>query len=337
MARIREHFLATTLCVLWACLTPAHAEPLRAGIRLAPADRSLLARVRGQTGDLDVALEAFEAPIEPVLAAQLESARALANEHGLRVLIWAVRKEGALELVVADFALDRVLVRPLSSSFELSAQEEAAALVTRSALRASLAGSALGTPSEDLVPAPAPEPVPAAPPPSPEPKRYTLELGALSGLDGVSARGHHTLFVRAVWQWRRIELGLLGGYGVPIPIDERLASLHLRTHRVEASAGRRFLSEAWSLTPSLAFGARVLRLTAESRAAQLQAADARLVTLALGAFVRLAYQPARFGLSLRLGLDVLPNAPTLGYRADRFRRTERMWTAQPHVGLALTY
>jgi hypothetical protein len=358
VARLRERFLAqpwkSSLCVLWAwlcLLSPASAEPLRAALRLAaPADRSLLARVRGQTGDLDVAVEPLEAaPLEASFAAQLESARRLAGEQGVRVLMWALRSEGSLELVVADFGLDRVLVRPLagaSSALEVSAQEEAAALVARSALRASLAGSALGRPSEELAPVPVVvEPVVEAPPapaptpsaaPSVEPRAWQLELGALSGLDGVTERGHHALTLRASWRWRALELAALGGYGIPVEAERAPASVRLASHRLEASAGWVFTRGAWSLAPSLALGMQLLRLTADARDARFTAQDARRAEVLLGAFVRVHYQ-ARVGLALRLGLDVLPTPPTLGYDTDlSFTRTERPWHAQPHVGLGIT-
>jgi hypothetical protein len=343
-------FLVTTLCALWAW--SAYAEPLHAGLRVAePADRSLLARVRGQTGDLEVTLDGIETSAkEASFAAQLEAARKLAGERGLRVMMWAVRKQGALEWVVADFALDRVLVRALSiasTPLELSAQEEAAALVARSALRASLAGSALGQPSEELAPQapeppvpepPAPPPKPASPPPPAKTERpYGVELGVLSGIDGASAHGHHALFVRASLRWRGIELGALGAYGIPVAVRQSLASLHLGTHRVEGSAGLRFVHNHWSLTPSIAIGVQVLRLTADARDARLSAHDARVATLAIGGFARVAYQPGRVGVSLRLGLEVLPVAPALGYETDAgFARTTRLWRVQPQLGLALS-
>jgi hypothetical protein len=58
----------------------------------------------------------------------------------------------------------------------------------------------------------------------------------------------------------------------------------------------------------------------------------------LTAFLRLAYRPQTVGLSLRLGLDVLPTAPKLGYQSDAsFVRTKRLWLAQPTLALALSY
>jgi hypothetical protein len=350
VGRIREHFLALTFwSALWAWGAPAHAEPVRVGLRLAePGDRSLLARVRGQTGDLDVDVEGVEtSALETSFSAQLEAARALARQRGLRVVMWAVRAQTALELAVADFVLDRVLIRPLSgaaTALEVSAQEEAAALVARSALRASLAGDALGLPSEQLVQheepeALAPPVLPSPVPPAGRPERRSplgLELGALSGVDGVSIYGHHSLFVRASLRWKRVELGVLGGYGVPVGVDQPLARLRLATHRVEGSVGLPLVRHSWSITPALTVGMRVLRLTADARDASFSAHDARLATLTLGGYARLAYQPGRIGATLRIGLEVLPAAPKLGYEADDgFARTARLWRVQPHLGLAL--
>jgi hypothetical protein len=353
VARVRDRFRATTLCALWAWLwlsAPAWAEPLRAGVRISePADNSLLARVRGQSGDLELAIEPVEmAALESSFAAQLASARAVARERGLRVVVWAARDAQAMRLVVADFALDRVLVRPVSAS-ERSAQEEAAALMTRSALRASLAGSALGQPSEQLLepapqvelkPAPeAPPPVAAAKPRPPAVRRWQLELGALSGIDGVTRAGHHALFVRASLRWRWLELGALGAYGLPIEVAAQLADLRLSTHRVEGSAGVSWLERAhWSLSSSLGAGAQLLHLAASARDPGFRASAARASAPQLTAFLRLAYRPQTVGLSLRLGLDVLPTAPKLGYQSDAsFVRTKRLWLAQPTLALALSY
>jgi hypothetical protein len=362
----------TTLWALWACwlcmVSPVHAEPLRAVLRVSEAaDGSLLTRVRGQTGDLDVVLEGVPQPaLEPSFGAQLEAARALAAEHVARVVLWAARDRGGLRLVVVDFALDRVLVRELGlgepSALDRSAQEEAAALVARSALRASLAGSALGSPAQELVPEPEPEPAKPEPEPEPPPEPVPVpapapapvlakalppptrapvdpeaELGVLSGIDGASEPGHHMLTLRAGVRWRRLELAALGGVGVPVAVSASLAKLTLALHRVEASAGVRVLARAgWALSPALGAGVLVVRLRGEARDPRLSAEDARGATTLLTAFLRLDYRRGPLGLALRVGLDVLPSPPELGYRADTgFVRVHQLWTVQPHLGLSL--
>ncbi|HEY6881387.1 MAG TPA: hypothetical protein VI299_25355 [Polyangiales bacterium] len=355
--RLGERLFATTLCALWAWLcfsAPAQAEPLHAALRMADAaDVALLVRLRGQTGDLDVTMEGIRtSALESGLVAQLEAARSLANERGLRVIVWAARDEQELQLWIADFALDRVLVRSLagSSALERSAQEEAAALVTRSALRASLAGRALGQPSEQVVEREQPRPSVPTPPaviappaaPNKEPAAWdaAFELGVLSGIDGATARGHHAATLRAGLQMRRLELALLGGVGLPGAVSAPLAELTLSVHRVEGSAGMSWSTPGgFRFTLALAAGVEVFRLHAEARTATLRARESREALPLLCSFARFGYQPTGWpvGLAIRLGLDVLPSVPVLGYEDGAgFARVHELWRVQPQLGLAVT-
>lgn len=354
--RARERFLTTRLCVLCACwlvALPALAEPLRAVMRLSePGDAALLSRVRGQTDDLDVQLEAVErAPLEASFAAQLEAARTLAGERDARAVTWAVRDARGLRLIVADFALDRVLVREIAASaLERSAQEEAAAMVVRSALRASLAGSALGAPSAQLLSAPAREEVESEPAPTPAPAKQAalvtparaldvqLELGVLSGIDGVSRHGHHVLDVRAGLRVNALEVALLGGAGLPSPVSSELASLSLSGHRLEASAGWAPRSERVEYALFGATALHVFRIDAAARDARLETRTERELLASLVVFARLTFLPRAWdgaGLTLRIGCDVFPRALELGYEDNGFVRVRRQWSVQPHLGIGL--
>ncbi len=149
--------------LLWAgsalCLLASPAvrgaptdPPIAALVRVAgPKDRQLFERVRGQMSDLRVRLSASETgPLEPTFAEQLALGRARATSAGAQLVVWFARHATRLEVVVADLRADRVLVRSIergAQQLDKSAQEEAAALVVRSAVKASLLGEALGTPA----------------------------------------------------------------------------------------------------------------------------------------------------------------------------------------------
>jgi hypothetical protein len=354
-------WLRVTLCVSCAhglFPTAALAEPLRVLLRLSDAaDHGLLRRVRGQTDDLDVRLEAIERePLEASLGEQLASARQLATQREARVVGWVERERAGLRVVVVDLALDRVLIRELSQGgapVERSAQEEAAALVVRSALRASIAGDALGAPAQELLaeptpPAPVPAPLAAAAPPPPPLVRDAapralypeLELALLSGIDGVSQHGHHTLTVRAALRVAQVELALLAGVGLPSPVTHARAALSLAGHRLEASAGwSRPITAALRVSLVGAASLHLYRIEAEARDARLAARDGREALLGLSGYARLVFVPSawrRAAISLRLGGDAFPQPLTLGYHDDSgFVRVRKQWAVQPQLGLGV--
>ena len=183
-------FIATC-CIgvlLLLCPLDAQALPLRIVVVVAaPEDRGLLTRVRGQTSDLETQVVAVDAaPLDVGFDAQLATARTLAQAQAAPLAIWFARSGPRLVVYVADLASGRVLARGIDQgegAHDASAQGEAAALVVRSAVRASLAGAALNTPPAERVavaalPAPpaqvavvASKPMPAPAPSQPAPPK----------------------------------------------------------------------------------------------------------------------------------------------------------------------
>ena len=348
-------------CLLALTALPVRAEDLRGLVRLAvPDDRALFERVRGQASDLAVSLQAEQtAGLEPSLREQLATARALASAHRVRVVIWATRTTDKLEIVVADLELDRVLVRELERAHgpeDRSAQDEAAGLVVRTALKASLAGEALGSPPKELIPVEQPPPPETAPEPAvtprvepvpqpaaaPQPARWLAALGALAGADGVSRGGHYGLSARAGYQGPRLELGLRGAFGLRADVQASLARPELSQHRAEAYVGAALIARdelRFSLLAGV--GARVFSLHAGSATDGFVAGSDRKVLVALSALATFSWLPgwarwerARAGATLSGGVDVFPQAAELGYReGEGFVGVESLWRVQPLGGV----
>jgi len=343
-------------CLLALTAGTVRADGLRGLVRLAaPDDRALFERVRGQASDLAVSLAAEPTgALEPSLREQLATARALAGKRQARVVIWATRTPDKVEIVVADLQLDRVLVRELEAARgpeDRSAQDEAAALVVRSALKASLAGEALGSSPKELLPVDPPPPLPEPPPEPPAPAhpeppaapgqrsaRWLLALGALGGADGASRGGRYALTARAGYRGPRLELGLRGGVGLRADVGTSLARLGLAQHLAEAYVGAALVArEELRLSLLAGAGARVFSLHAESVADSFEASSDRKVLVALSALASFTWLPGwarweggRAGVALSAGVDVFPVAPELGYlNEEGFVGVERLWQVQP--------
>lgn len=341
--------------MLLLLVSPARADTLRGLFWVTvPDDRALLERVRGQASDLAVTLEVEEtADLEPSLRDQLATARTLAAGHEARVVVWARRTAASVEIVVADLALDRVLVRALedaSSADERSARDEAAALVVRSALKASLSGEALGSSPKELLPVeqPAPvleppkEPAPNTPEPAPAPaprkERWLTALGGLAGGDGVGGAARYAVSARAGWFGTRWELGLRGGYGFGVDARVALARLTLAQHRLEGYVGVVPLArETFRLGLLAGVGARLFSVHVDSTEESLRGESGRKVLVGLSALAALRllptwarWQGGRAGVELSAGVDVLPRALELGYLdAERFVVAQTLWRVQP--------
>lgn len=361
-----------SICLLWVSVQRVHAEPLRTVVRLADsADRLLLERIRGQTSDLDVRLLSVEqSPLEPLFTDQLATARALAEERAADVAIWFVRANQALSLIVADLRVERVLVRALAGgegTLALSAQDEAGALVVRSALKASLSGAALGAPEHEVVaestagsvpPAPPPPPSPPAPPPPPPPRpvqgpraapverpawRLRVGLGAEAAFEQARPHGGVGLAARLGVARDRLELGARGGFGLrtTIEIPTSLARLSLAQHRVAGYAGLSVLArETVRLVLAVNAGAQWLTTRVRAEDASFRERDGRVAVAALGGDMMLMLLPrwtAGGGLLLRVGFEAHPQGVVLGYEDAGFVRLRRLWPVQPVVGLELVW
>ena len=320
------------LLLLWPL--DAQARALRAVVRVAePEDRGLLARVRGQTSDLDVRLLAVEeAPLDAGFDAQLATARTLAEAQDATLVIWFARRAARLVVYVADLDADRVLARGIeqgTGQYDASAQGEAAALVVRSAVRASLAGAALDTPPAERVAVAAPSPsastmqAPPAPEPSPPPapvepqptsaprargprtraadrrdaprvRRVVpwLALGAEAGRDGFARIARGALTARLGLQAGRVELGLGGALGLPARRAVPVGAITLARHRAAVFVGLALLTRpTLRVSAELEAGAEFDVLRIDAAIPSFRASASRSVLALLGANLSAAYAP----------------------------------------------
>lgn len=354
---IRFLLCAALLCPLLAS-GRASAEPLRAVVRMAEAaDQALYERVRGQASDLDVVLlPTTTESIEGTRACQLARARDLGTQAGARTVVWFVRAATQLEVLVADLAAERLLARAIErgeGELDASAQGEAAALVVRSALRASLLGTPLGTPELELAepPPPPPPPVAAAPPPPPppapapavRPRRFRLGLGVQGALDGASDPGRLATMLRLSWSRRALELGVRGGYGFGAQLEGEVADVALAKHGASGYAAYvPRVHERIQLVLEGGVGVRVFSTDVQRRELGLDAQRSRAVLAAgsvdLGLRVGLH---ARVSIAISAGIDVLSSRVTPGYdllsaeASPRFIEVARLWLVQPHAALEL--
>jgi hypothetical protein len=137
----------------------AAADTLRVLVRVAsPADRALVARVRGQLSDVSAELTPVEtAPLEATFAEQVQAAHALAGQRGADVVLWFASTSSAgagsasgLLVHVATPRNERILTRRLLDGDAAdggkvpSSLLETAALTVRSAITALAAGGGIG-------------------------------------------------------------------------------------------------------------------------------------------------------------------------------------------------
>ena len=156
-------FTATACALCSVAAPPAQAQrssstaPLRVIVRVCGArDQQALQRLRGQTSDLPLALLTREdAALEPLLAAQLDRARALSRELDAAAVVWfSAPGEGSLVVYVATPGDGRVFARRLDPDAAAAASDPAAeissalleqsALVIRFALKGLTEGGTIG-------------------------------------------------------------------------------------------------------------------------------------------------------------------------------------------------
>lgn len=318
-----------------------------------PSDRLLLDRVRGQTSDLNVLLFTDStSPIEPTLAEQLETARRLSVAQHSRVVVWFIHEGEVVTVFVAEPAAGRVLVRriePSEGRLGGSAQQEAAALVVRSAMRALAAGGEIGVTEQEaapppvVVPPPAPKVVgPAPPKPLPPGWELVQFVGARSALDGVAKRGQHSLFGRLAVRRTRLQMELRAALGFSSELDDSIARVSLLRHALSLhGAYVPWESRRVVVSTALGAGANLFIASVKARDAAFDASDSTQVLPVLSADVSLRFMPdfahQRVGLACMLGVDALPQSLTIGYRdaAGAFVTRDRTWHVLPVASVEL--
>jgi hypothetical protein len=364
--------------VLGACAwcTLARADPGPAVVLRVSSveERALATRVGGQIGDLPVTLITEEAPeVEALSSAreqnqepealpeQLAAARALVRSHGARAVIWFVWDGKDVTVRVADPESGRLLVRRIArSEGELgsSAQQEAIALVVRTALRALLEGGEIGEREPALVtpevnaaeiappagaPARANTPAPERREPHSTPSRSLRALqglGARAVWDGASERGSYALTGRFGIEWAPLRFELRGAVGLFAAVSPARGELELARHALSAHVAWLWqLRERLVCALGLGAGAAFYRGRAQADGAGFTPRAPRLALGFASADLNLAFLPrwggGRFGWAGTLGADLYPRTPRLGYEDARgsFVRGRRLGYAQPNLML----
>jgi hypothetical protein len=333
------------------------AGPMQVAVRLTKAiDRKLLDRLRGQTSDLDVELEPVETDaLEPDIEGQLQTAQQLADEHTARVVVWfdATSVEHPIRVLVLDSDKDSVLERTVGqqsgkSSEPGSAVLEDAALIVRGALQAVVAGRTIGVEREELVARRLEQEL--------EPKRTTAEprvvqptrqQGSFGSVgwrlwgDGESPAGHHAVAAHLGYMWSQWEFGIAGHFSIGRDLEAPQADIEMARHAALATFGRRWRPLRWLDVAVRAHAGVALYHHETTRAAEgLDPLPDGLNSKALvGAAVRTGVLgeagASSVGVTLTVGVDVLPDAPVFGVRqGGQFTEIWPLWAAQPFAMLA---
>jgi hypothetical protein len=263
----------------------------------------------------------------------------------------SARDSNAREASARDNGSNKPQTAPATGAAVSPAAELAAAEATTNVVRAS-ASVAEEAPAPEYRPQPsaaaqqraaaprdqgAESPTPTPPTAAPS-LRARLALGAQLALDGSSVSGQRGIAARAGLSIGRWALGAYGVYAFASEIEDPYFALRVARHAVGAAIERQVaLTESLWLGFALHAGALLWqrRSTANS-AAVVSYPDALLAVLSLGPELVLGWLPDRYGLSLRLGLDWLPNAPRFEAAASAGapRISHALWALEPRITLA---
>jgi len=346
--------VAAAVVVFFAMAARAEAEPLHVVVRtVSDADRGLLDRIRGQTSDLDVAIEERTADaLEPSLPLQLAAADGLAPTGASSAVVWFDRDpeaERAILVVLAVPRAGRVLVRRVEER-DRSATLEAAALIVRSALQALAEGATIGVERATVAPPP-PEPPPAPPPeprraPPPPPSRssgWLASIGWQTALDGESRFGQQGLAGRFAWARAPLEIGVAASVGVPVEIADRYARLAVWRRTIAATGALRLGRAPLELVLGASAGAAAFGRSTVAHDENVEPQPPSVVWTPLVApEATLRLLPRWLGgavaLSLALGADFVPGAPAFVYESQPSgtrETTKRLSWIEPRAGLAI--
>ncbi|AFE04129.1 hypothetical protein COCOR_01528 [Corallococcus coralloides DSM 2259] len=351
VARQRVVVLALVLG-LWS---PAWAaEPWRAVARVATSeDRSLLERVRGQSSDLPVILEAEAGPsMDASPGGAWREAERLASRKDARAVLWFTRDAAQLRVSVAAPRTGHLFVRSARvegapETLTWSVGAEALALAVRSALRAVDAGEPLG----DVVAPPPPPPVVAAPPDLPAAADPGVEapvtpvdgaffqVGVHAALDGYHSWGQQGLSVGAGWAGRVLRLRAQVLAALPVHLRDAYADIRLTQGSALAWADVPFVKTGtWEGTVGLGAGVAGFWRRTEARAPDVEPTPSRLLAaFVVGPAVRVAWRvgPA-LALEAALSGEVLLGRPRLGYAAEGgFVLREDGASVRPRLGVGM--
>jgi hypothetical protein len=348
----------------------AAAEPVP-GTRLSTvirvqgaADAEILARIQGQTVDLDIDLAVERGrDVEPSLSRQLVTARRLASEREARVVVWFRFVDGPhgpeTIVYVAEPAADRVLVRRIAHegsdrTLARSAAAEAAALVVRSSLRALAAGVEIGVaPSE--IPDDVADPKPALQGSDSEiPASLGVrDRGASGGgrlrpfagigwqavVDGSASAGQHGVRGRLGLAIGRYRIALDAGASPAVAYADELTEIRVSRAQGGVAVGALIASgRSARLEAEVAAGAVRFARTTRLLSSEVEATPASdILSPWIAPSLRAAWSPGGgFWFELTAGADILLRAPEFGYElGGAFVSRNQLWPVEPRVGLGI--
>ena len=143
--------------------------------------------------------------------------------------------------------------------------------------------------------------------------------------------------MRARW----LEAGIAGLAGLTATREVTLGRLSLARHRLGAyGAVALFARDTVRVALEVEGGAEIARLRVERVAPSLQAIGSRTFLAYVGMHVRVSYAPrwgkGRLALAPAVGMVVLPERPSLGYRSEEeFVRVRRLYLVEPAAEFAV--
>jgi hypothetical protein len=351
--------IATALTAVSVAAAPApdtSLPRLRVIVRVtSPADSAFVARLRGQTSDLPV--EIVEAPsgvLEPTPDARIAAAAALAAGKTGAVVLW--RGPDQVMAYIEAQPAARLLARSTSTEDTgpdagtppdaaaaavaappASADLEAAALISRAALKAIIEGQPVGEPRPPPPP-PARLPPPAPPPVlAPAPHAFGVFAAAAVGVtaDGVASDPTAALSARAGGRLGRFAAGLTVATALPKDIPRGVPNTRFVRRSVEVLIAADIAVARWArLTAELQGGVEWFRLdepvnpnpnaTRRNLAGRRWMGGAELrAGLPLGTF-RVGSHRGAVDLTLGVGSDLLPHPPTIFFQQTPLWKLSRL-------------
>jgi hypothetical protein len=186
----------------------------------------------------------------------------------------------------------------------------------------------------------------AEPPPPRQPSstalplRARLSLGAQLALDGQSSSGQRGLYARVGLSLGAWALYAFGALSLASEIEDPYFALRVARHAVGVLLERQLpLTETLWLGLAVQAGALLFRRTSRAESSGAVSYPASLTAaFALGPELAFGWLPGRFGLSVRIGLDCLPNAPrfeTARITPDRSAISHSLWSFEPRIALGV--
>ena len=167
------------------------------------------------------------------------------------------------------------------------------------------------------------------------PLRARFALGAQLAVDGQSRGGQRGLYASAALGLGAWAVSAFGVVSLASELADEYFALNVARHAVGIAVERQLpLSDAWRFGLAAHAGALLLRRTSYAKSSAVVSYPASLIAaLAFGPELALSWLPGRFGLTLRVGIDILPIAPRFESAGSTQNHPHALWSAEPRVAL----